>query len=131
MPHFTAFDNLDGLFKAMEVQRKAADSRVKPFQKDIKPGNFYLQLVEDMAIYGEVLPDPSEVSPEEEPLMPNYRFVRGFSVCCPEGELGETHVSSMDAPISKAQFEAAKAQGWPCDPEAIKALLQLGSPQKA
>lgn len=61
-------------------------------------------------IYSEILPDPD---PEErEPSLENYRFTQSYSQALPEGEPGEIHVSTIEAILSRTQFEEARGRGW-------------------
>jgi len=43
----------------------------------------------------------------------HYRFCRCFSVACPEGEVGDVHVSTVLCLISRAFFEAMRQAGLP------------------
>ena len=90
----------------IEECRKAADARVKPWQAALKPGERFIYLAEDLLIFGEVL------ETYEEERLKHYRFCRCYSVACPEGELGDVHVSVVLAPVSRAFFEAMREQGW-------------------
>ena len=47
-----------------------------------------------------------------EPHLRHYRFCRYFSVACPEGEVGDVHVSTVLCLISRAFFEAIRVAGW-------------------
>jgi len=42
----------------------------------------------------------------------HYRFCRCYSVACPEGELGDVHVSTILCRISRGLFERVRKQGW-------------------
>ena len=90
----------------LEEARKAADARVKPWQAALKPGDRFINLAEDLVIFGEVL------ETYEEPRLKHYRFCRCFSVACPEGELGDVHVSTIAAVVSRAFFEGMREKGW-------------------
>jgi hypothetical protein len=61
---------------------------------------------EGFPVFGEVL----EGYPEGRPQ--HYRFCRCFSVVCPEGELGDVHVSTVRCIMSRGLFERLKEQGW-------------------
>ena len=106
---YTQFDSLDEMYNEMEKQRLGADAQVQPFQSAVKPGDFYRQHTDyGFQIYGEILPD-EELRPER---LKHYRFVQAYSVACPEGEMGDVHVSQIDEVISPAVFAVAKEQGW-------------------
>jgi len=42
----------------------------------------------------------------------HYRFCRCHSVVCPEGEVGDVHVSTVLCRVSRAFFEAMRQAGW-------------------
>jgi len=90
----------------LEEARKAADARVKPWQAALKPGERFIYLTEGLVIFGEVL------ETHEEPHLKHYRFCRCFSVACPEGELGDVHVSTVACRISRQFFEEMRKAGW-------------------
>ena len=106
MVEVEAFATHEEAMARLEEARKAADARVKPWQAALKPGERFLYLAEGLVILGEVL------ETYEEPHLKHYRFCRCFSVACPEGELGDVHVSVILAPVSRAFFEAMREQGW-------------------
>jgi len=60
----------------------------------------------------------SEAAAEDQGLRAGYqrgwRYGRVYSPHIPEGEYGDEHVAEM-IPISAAQFEAARAAGWPAE----------------
>ena len=61
---------------------------------------------EDLAVFGEVLEGYTEAH------LRHYRFCRCHSVACPEGELGDVHVSTVLCLVSRAFFEAMRQEGW-------------------
>jgi hypothetical protein len=106
---YTSFDSLDDMFSEMERQRGIADTRVQPCQAAAAPGDFYRQDTNyGFSIYGEILKDP-EPRPEQ---LKHYRFVLAYSVACPDGEMGDVHVSQINEVISPAVFQVAKEMGW-------------------
>jgi hypothetical protein len=97
------------MFSAMEMYRQRADQCMQPFQEAASVGGHYLQRsAYGFDIYGKILEDP-EPRPNH---LRNYRFVEAYSVACPEGELGDMHVSQIDRLITSAEFLAAKEQHW-------------------
>lgn len=54
---------------------------------------------------------PSE-SEQRELGLEQYRFTGSYSVYCPEGELDDIHVSSIDRILLPEEFETAKQRGW-------------------
>jgi len=87
----------------------AADALVKPWQAEIKPGDYFQKDSRlGFMIYGKILP-------EEEPRDPHvqhYRLSQAYSVVCEHGEMGDVHVSKIDTLIDESAFEEAKKRGW-------------------
>ena len=104
-----SFDNLDDLFEEMEEQGRAADERVKDWQKQIKAGDYFVRRSGlGFNIYGEILQ-------EDEPRsrgLEHYRLCRGYSVACRDGEMGDIHVSQIDALLTEEEFKEAKRREW-------------------
>lgn len=121
----TPIENLDDFFEQIAEARQTADSHVEPWQTELKTGDHFVRLVQPdpvgdkvFAIYGEVIKPEFEEGEEDyylEPHMVHYRFCRCFSVMCPQGELGDTHVSTVGKKLSPTQFKLAKEMGWPSD----------------
>jgi hypothetical protein len=125
-------DSAEEIFADMSEAQEAADKRVKPSQRALKPGDCYLTVCEDFVVYGEVLEpthgcDADEIKYQQEmwaqPHMANYRFARSFSIWSSEGELGDVHVSSVSHVITRTQFEAFKILKWTCDLEQVRSIL--------
>lgn len=118
-----SFEDVDDVFKYLRERTEDAATRVQPWQSELKPGDYYLRLVQEgdvvIAVYGEIL-EP-EYDPEDgpnlynTPSMRDYRFSRSFSVGCPSGELGDVHVSTVGKKLSPTQFNLAAQWGWPSD----------------
>ena len=70
-------------------------------------GHFVIQSEYGFDICGEVLKNAYR-----QRNLRNYRFVRAYSVACPEGEMGDVHTSSVSEIITKEQFEKARQNGW-------------------
>jgi len=87
---------------------EAADARVKPWQAAVKVGDCFIadSGEEDLVVFGEVLEGYQEAH------LRHYRFCRCFSVACPEGEVGDVHVSTVLCLVSRAFFEAMRQEGW-------------------
>ena len=51
------------------------------------------------------------------------RFVKGFSLLCMDGELGDTYLGDVEALIDPELWKILKALGWPSDLEALKVGL--------
>ena len=87
---------------------EAADSHVKPWQAAVKVGDCFIADggEEDLVVFGEVLEGYQEAH------LRHYRFCRCFSVACPEGEVGDVHVSTVLCRVSRAFFEQMRREGW-------------------
>lgn len=105
-------EDIEAWFQAeMEAQREAAKN-IKPWQREIKAGDYFVRTSGGISIYSEVLPDDDEE--EEEFSRPEeYRFTRSYSVACPQGERGDVHLSVVERVITRDEFEAFRRQSWP------------------
>jgi len=100
------FDSLEAAQQRLLQAMKAADGRVKPWQAAVKPGDFFVSDGGDVLVFGEVLEGYAEEH------LRHYRFCRCFSVACPEGELGDVHVCTILALLSRQLFEEVRRAGW-------------------
>tara|TARA_R100000656_G_scaffold104176_2_gene76269 strand:+ start:3066 stop:3455 length:390 start_codon:yes stop_codon:yes gene_type:complete len=123
-----SFGSLDEMIAAMEEDKRAADSQVQEWQKKLKVGDYFLRVECGIHIFCEVL-DPSvppdgSLDPEEveeirkeaeiykEPHMTGFRFCRCFSSVCPEGEVGDVHISTAGAKLRQEEFLTARQNDW-------------------
>ena len=102
------FDSLEAAQARLRQAMEAADAHVKPWQAAVKVGDCFIADggEEDLVVFGEVLEGYREAH------VRHYRFCRCFSVACPEGEVGDVHVSTMLCLVSRAFFEAMRQEGW-------------------
>lgn len=125
------FESAEDIFTEIQKARAEADANTEEWQRGIIPGHCFVRIVdcygEPLAIYGEVIESPYEEDRElyKEPHMAGYRLSRCFSSMCPEGELGDTHISTMIALLSREQFEKARAAGWPSDKPGLAEVLRV------
>lgn len=121
MAQITPIGDMDEFFETTTRQREAADQRVEPWQNEMKAGDHFVRIVVAsgrlLVIYGviEELKYEEDQELHDEPHMKHFRFCRCYSVACPEGELGDVHVSVMQKKLSPTQFKAAQEMGWPSD----------------
>lgn len=103
-----SFDDFDDMFKYMEDQEKLAAENVRLWQVDMRVGDCYLSVREDLdvEIVGEIL-DPG---PEDREYFKKsaYRWVHAYSAMCVEGEKGSAHISTFTKKITREQFEEVK-----------------------
>jgi hypothetical protein len=93
----TTEEMLDSLTEAMET----ADDNTKEWQKAIKKGDCFWQDTEyGFQIYGEVLKNAYR-----EKHLKNYRFCKCCSEACPEGEMGDVHLSVISGLLTREDFE--------------------------
>jgi hypothetical protein len=118
------YGSVEEMFEDLGRAMERADSRVRPAQTSIKPGQYFINFRHgpELPLFGEVI-DISKLGYDEEtqkeieddykqPHMRFYRFTRCFSWACPEGEMGDTHLSDVDAIIDRELFEYYKENGW-------------------
>lgn len=110
--------SLDDFFSAEEKAREAADKRVLPFQAALTTGDKFVRYLRDydIVVWSRVLaPDEEDREIYEQPHMAHYRQTESFSKSCPEGEIGDVHVSSVDLVVTHEQFEQGRKLDWPSD----------------
>lgn len=114
------FKSVEDMFNALQEDQEAAALRIPVWAGTIKTGDFFIRTVnfygDPLTIWSEVLPCIEEDEEENEVVVPYdgsaYRFTRSFSCVCPEGELGDVHVSTVGRLVTREEFEAAKKAGW-------------------
>jgi len=124
MTKITFFDSFEEMIDAMVKAQEQADSTVRPAQAEIKPGQHYInnKIEYGFAIFGEIL-DITELGtdPDEQKYindtysqkhMKYYKPSRAYSVACPMGEVGDVHLSEIDAIIDSELFDWYKQHGW-------------------
>ena len=96
----TFYDSTEEMFDALKTAMEDADAEVKDWQKEVKRGHCFRQEANyGFDIYGEVLEDDYTGN------LQHYRFCKRYSVACPEGELGDVHLSSISGILSRDEFE--------------------------
>jgi len=102
------FDSVEEAQARLRQAMKAADAKVRLWQAAIGPGDCFVadSSEEGLLVFGEVLEGYTELH------LRHYRFCRCYSVACPEGELGDVHVSTVLCRVSRAFFEAMRQEGW-------------------
>lgn len=109
-----SFRTLEDAFEHIRRVQLWNDLQIQDWQRELKAGDccaraWRMGSGRIVTLYLEILP----LDPEDGPLDPSYRFVRGHSILCPEGELGTEHIANFDARIERELFETAKKLGWP------------------
>jgi len=91
------------IIESDRIMTEMADSRTQDWQKRIGKGDCFKRWTPDgLEIYGEVLGD------YETKYLRNFRICRCYSMACPEGEIGQVHVSTVNTLIDRETFEAVR-----------------------
>ena len=117
------FNSMDEMMATMAASEDAANRSLTPGQiqlrDDVESTRHWAQALPeiDMVIYG-VTPSVSEIIAAgagfdvTDNRERGYLTGTGYSVDCPRGESGDTHVSQV-VPISAKTFHLAKGLDWP------------------
>lgn len=101
------FDSAEAVGELLTEAVKEADARVVHWQAEVKPGDcFVTDSGDGFPVFGEVLEGYGEA------WLQHCRLCRCYSVACPEGELGDVHVSTIVCRVSRGLFERLREQGW-------------------
>jgi len=83
---------------------------------DLRHGDYFIRVHESgVLIFGEVLEHtsyPEDSGAIKRSRCNGYVYGRCYSILCPEGELGDTHITNVQSKIPRDVFERAKANGW-------------------
>lgn len=149
MTEITFYDSFEEMMQAERSAREAADSRVTPEQRKYRIGDIVVSdpgygfpifheildmeriVKENLERYGEEY-EPEGIETLDlycfNPRPWNYRFARSHSEACPEGELGDFHISVGQKTIPREYFEELKANGFDLTESRICWLLKELSP---
>ena len=120
MSNVKQFDDINDLFDFIEEANRRGQEAMKDHPvkvADLRHGDFVVSFRPDhgTVIFGEVVETTAYEEDNESIADSRTRgwiFGRYYSHLCVEGELGDTHVTRINAKITKAVFERAKANGW-------------------
>jgi hypothetical protein len=125
---FQAFDSFEEAQAAMRAAEARANERATEAQRAIEYGDHWLSTDGDLLIFGRVS-TLEELDAAEQQLGVNqrerrqeqamiegahargYRFGWAYSLACPSGEMGSTHISMM-VQITEHDFHAAESHHW-------------------
>lgn len=115
------FDSEKELLEYLEHQKALNAEQAKDWPikvEDFEHGDYFVSIRTDFdcVIFG-VVQTHSETYPEDNEVIQSKRargYLYGYcySTLIVEGEIGSTHITQVNAKISKAVFERAKANGW-------------------
>jgi hypothetical protein len=120
----TFYGSFEEMMEDLGRAMKEADARVRPTQANMEPGKYFINFRHgpELPIFGQVLDYKKlGVNPEEQgyinetyeqPQMKYYKPTRAFSDACPQGELGDLHLSEVDAIIDPELFEYYQEHNW-------------------
>jgi len=141
------FGSPEAMFRAIEESRKVADKFIKDWQRTIQPGAKVIRVGDAgeygiLVIYGEILDpvalerkhydleDPAEAaefarvkSQYGEDWQRSFRHGRFYSETHPDGELGDTHLTTLVAEITDEEFESARGSGWKADLNLVRTAV--------
>ena len=99
--NITFYNSTEEMLNDLSQAMLEADDRVKPWQVEIKKGDYYMQeTIYGFNIYGEVLRN----APRAKHLR-HYRFVKAYSLACSDGEPGDVHLSVISGILTREEFE--------------------------
>lgn len=114
------FQSSEEMFADLEARVEAGREAAKIHHikaADLPHGSYFVYGHFEVGelIFGEVI-EVTEYPEDNESIAQGrengYIFARCYSVLCPEGELGDTHITRISRVISKEEFEVAKEAGW-------------------
>jgi hypothetical protein len=114
-------DSIEDFFNEMKKARNIADTSVEAWQTEMKDGDHFIRVIDNLVIYGKIVPLEYEEDRYlyNQPHMKNIRWAMCYSYICEEGEPGGVHVNYMTFKLTPEQFEAAKNADWPNELEFI------------
>jgi hypothetical protein len=125
------YDTFEDMLAHIDQQVEAAKANTLPRQNEITYGDYWMGEWQGILIFGKIMTlaeleagydqydsSPEEIQHEREATESAYndgfRFGTAYSQVVPEGELGDTHVSTM-VPITADEFESAQKLFWSPD----------------
>jgi len=111
-----------------EAVRLTTTPRLISWQTGLKPGDYFLSVVQDGAIlYIEVMPEDKS----EGRLHPRFRQARVYTEAIKEGALDIIDLHMADLPMTAHQFDLARTLGWPSQLVVMRALMGMAHPARA
>lgn len=120
MNEFKQFNDWEEMEAYLGNAEVVANNNILPPQQGIVYGSYWLKATEDgILVYGRVHSQAEAEKGQSQAAKAQlhdtyergYRFGRAYSVWCPGGELGDSHISVL-WPIHEDEFCAAMVNGW-------------------
>jgi hypothetical protein len=89
------------------------------WQLALKPGDYYTIESPTLAVAGQRVGPPTGPPTvygrieNDEDCEPGFFWVQAYSQWCPEGEFGLMNICDPSRTLTEAEFEQARAEGWP------------------
>lgn len=121
MTKIYAFDSMEEMFDAMRQDQEAADEKAKTHHlgvADLKHGDCFVspEPLLGCLVFGEVIEHCDEYPEDNESIregrLRGYIYARCYSPMCADGELGDKHITTIQAKVPREVFDRAKANGW-------------------
>jgi hypothetical protein len=113
------YENIEEMFA--DLERRLEEGRRSAKTHHIKVGDlrhgdyFAYRHPVGVLVFGRVI-EKTEYSEDDESIQEarenGFVFARCFSAMCPEGELGDTHVTRITHKVSKKLFDRAQVNGF-------------------
>lgn len=119
MNDFVSFDSFEAMQDYLGKAEVVANSNILPKQREIVYGSHWVRADEGILVYGRVWGQheveegegKAERASHRDSYERGYRFGTAYSVWCPEGELGSSHISVL-WPIHVDEYFAAMSYQW-------------------
>lgn len=119
MSDIREFNSIEEMLEYLrETRERGLEAADKHHLKvsDLKHGDYFVRLHETgVLIFGEVLERtayPEDTETIVSSRLNGYVYGRCYSILCPEGEFGSTHITHIQSKIPRDVFELAKSNGW-------------------
>lgn len=108
------FLDADTMFDVIGEQNRAAEARTLSWQRDLRPGDCYVEVVpgEPALVCGEIIESKYADDRRTMKAQPWLMLVRAGSVMCPETEMGSTYRCNVYAWVPRWFFLLYRAAGF-------------------
>jgi hypothetical protein len=96
------------------AQRRAEKATTSKTADGWQKGDLFVAVSEGLVVFGEAL------SRVQQHPAGQYVNAMAFSHLCPEGEVGPVPLADMQVKLSREEYDAFRAAGWPCNATAAQ-----------